>query len=104
MIAFSPKNAVAPGKDCMTVLTDIHSVPSGPHRTHEVTNQAPPRVDRNEFADNTALVEAVDLFVDDRLSELHEIGRHGHADYQRDAPAANNHPRSTIRSTAGATV
>ncbi|HHU09007.1 MAG TPA: DNA alkylation response protein [Intrasporangiaceae bacterium] len=78
----------------MTVLTDIHSVPSGPHRTHEVTNQAPPRVDRNEFADNTALVEAVDLFASTIDSaELHEIGRHvGTADYQRDAQAANNHP------------
>ena len=45
--------------------------------THEVFNQAPPRVDVDEFALNPALQEALAAFAPAAESEwFHEIGRH----------------------------
>ena len=59
--------------------------------THEVLNQAPPRVDVDEFATNTALQEALAAFAPAANSEwFHEIGRHvGTERYQHDAELAN---------------
>jgi len=59
--------------------------------THELTNQAPPRVDLDEFGTNAALVEAVTRhdagWAADRLGE---IGRRvGSAAFQADAVLAN---------------
>ena len=59
--------------------------------THEVFNQAPPRVDVDEFGSNTALVEGVARYdaawaVDD----LTRVGRYvGTEEFQRDAERAN---------------
>ncbi|AWH93421.1 acyl-CoA dehydrogenase family protein [Dietzia lutea] len=63
------------------------------HATHEVLNQAPPRVDVDEFALNPALQEAVATFSPHaRVERFHEIGRHvGTAQYQHDAELANIH-------------
>ncbi len=62
-----------------------------PHLTHEVVNQAPPRVDLNEYAVNPVLVEAVDRHgAGWAQSELTEIGALvGSASFQRDAAIAN---------------
>ena len=62
--------------------------------THEVLNQAPPRVDLDEYGLNAALREAVGVFAPAADTErLHRIGRHvGTAGYQRDAELANVHP------------
>ena len=59
--------------------------------THEVFNQAPPRVDVDEFALNPALQEALAAFAPAAESEwFHEIGRHvGTEQYQHDAELAN---------------
>lgn len=59
--------------------------------THEVLNQAPPRVDVDEFALNPALQEALATFAPAANSEwFHEIGRHvGTERYQHDAELAN---------------
>lgn len=59
--------------------------------THEVANQAPPRVDVDEFALDAPLVEAVAAFDAGRArDELHEIGRLvGSAAFQADAELAN---------------
>ena len=62
------------------------------HRsTHEVLNQAPPRVDVDEYALNPALQEAVAVFSPHaRVERFHEIGRHvGTEQYQHDAELAN---------------
>ena len=59
--------------------------------THEVLNQAPPRVDVDEFATNPALQEALAAFAPAANSEwFHEIGQHvGTERYQHDAELAN---------------
>ncbi|MWB99488.1 acyl-CoA dehydrogenase family protein [Agromyces seonyuensis] len=62
--------------------------------THEVLNQAPPRVDVDEFTTNRALVEAVGAFgagwaADDLAAIGALVGR---ADFQRDAELANTNP------------
>ncbi len=59
--------------------------------THEVVNQAPPRVEVNEYTGHVALVEAVDAFGGGwATSELTEAGALvGTADFQRDAELAN---------------
>lgn len=60
--------------------------------THTVTNQAPPRVDLNEFDTNHPLVQAVEQFdAGWALPELHEVGQHvGTAEFQHDAELANS--------------
>ncbi|MGO3325254.1 acyl-CoA dehydrogenase family protein [Gordonia sp. (in: high G+C Gram-positive bacteria)] len=59
--------------------------------THEVFNQAPPRVDVNEYTTNLPLVEAVDAFGARWAStDLADAGALvGRADFQRDAELAN---------------
>ncbi|MCD0449512.1 acyl-CoA dehydrogenase family protein [Actinocorallia sp. API 0066] len=61
--------------------------------THEVLNQAPPRVDVNEYLVNPALVEAVKRYdaqwAADALTETGALV--GRADFQRDAELANTH-------------
>ena len=59
--------------------------------THEVLNQAPPRVGVDEFALNPALQEALAAFSPSAKSEgFHEIGQHvGTEQYQHDAELAN---------------
>ncbi|MDV7999899.1 acyl-CoA dehydrogenase family protein [Rhodococcus sp. IEGM 1408] len=59
--------------------------------THEVLNQAPPRVDVDEYALNPALQEAVGVFAPSAATErFHEIGRHvGTEQYQHHAELAN---------------
>ena len=61
--------------------------------THYVDNQAPWRVDVNEFAVNTPLVQAVDAFGAGWARDaLDEAGVHvGSLDFQRDAVLANTH-------------
>jgi putative acyl-CoA dehydrogenase len=58
-----------------------------------VTNQAPPRVDVDEFAANIPLVEGVRRYdADWAIDALHRVGRHvGTAEFQRDAELANVH-------------
>ncbi|ALG84517.1 acyl-CoA dehydrogenase family protein [Gordonia phthalatica] len=59
--------------------------------THEVFNQAPARVDVNEYTSHTALVEAVNVYgggwATDALTEAGALV--GRADFQRDAELAN---------------
>ncbi len=64
------------------------------HWTHEVLNQAPPRVELDEYAVNRPLVEAVTAFdAGWAHARLHETGRLvGRADFQRDAELANLYP------------
>lgn len=59
--------------------------------THSVTNQAPPRVDINEFATNMSLVEAVNRYdAGWAAPQLHRVGQHvGAAQFQHDAELAN---------------
>ncbi|RAV00794.1 DNA alkylation response protein [Mycobacterium colombiense] len=61
--------------------------------THEVFNQAPPRVGVNEFDSNIALTEAVECYgigwATDQLSDVGELV--GQADFQRDADLANTY-------------
>ncbi|GAB2837030.1 acyl-CoA dehydrogenase family protein [Actinocorallia aurea] len=59
--------------------------------THEVFNQAPPRVDVNEFLTNQALVEAVKRYdAQWAAGGLDAVGALvGRADFQRDAELAN---------------
>ncbi|MCF8569517.1 acyl-CoA dehydrogenase family protein [Gordonia sp. HY002] len=59
--------------------------------THEVFNQAPPRVDVNEYTTNLPMVEAVDAYGAGWASvDLAEAGALvGRADFQRDADLAN---------------
>ena len=61
--------------------------------THEVTNQAPPRVDVDEFGTNTPLVEAVQRYDAARaVPDLHQVGALvGSASFQHDADLANRH-------------
>jgi len=61
--------------------------------THHVENQAPWRVDIDEFAANIPLQEAVTAFGAERaVPELHEAGALvGSAEFQRDAYLANAH-------------
>ncbi|MFT4088212.1 MAG: acyl-CoA dehydrogenase family protein [Gordonia sp. (in: high G+C Gram-positive bacteria)] len=68
-----------------------HAVSPQPHRTHEVTNQAPPRVDVNEFTSHTVLTEAVQRHQGGwAADELTGIGAHvGTAEFQDDARLAN---------------
>ena len=63
------------------------------HSTHDVLNQAPPRVDVDEYALNPALQEAVAVFSPHaRVERFHEIGRHvGTEQYQHDAELANTY-------------
>ena len=64
------------------------------HTTHEVLNQAPPRVDVDEYALNPALREAVGVFAPGAVTDrFHEIGRHvATGQYQHDAELANTLP------------
>jgi putative acyl-CoA dehydrogenase len=59
--------------------------------THEVFNQAPPRVDVDEFGSNVALREGVERYdAGWAIDELTRIGRHvGTAEFQHDAERAN---------------
>jgi putative acyl-CoA dehydrogenase len=59
--------------------------------THEVLNQAPPRVDVDEFGSNTALVEGVKRYdAAWAVDGLSRIGRYvGTAEFQHDAERAN---------------
>ncbi|WP_131104549.1 acyl-CoA dehydrogenase family protein [Ornithinimicrobium sufpigmenti] len=67
--------------------------------THEVTNQPPPRVELDEYAENRPLTEAVAAFgADWATAHLHRVGRHvGSAPFQEDAAAAHRIP-PTLRS------
>ena len=62
--------------------------------THEVTNQAPPREDLNEFLINPALTEAVERHgAGWATGHLTEVGALvGQAGFQHDAELANTHP------------
>jgi len=62
-----------------------------PHATHEVTNQAAPRVDLDEAASDVALLEAVRRHEAGwAVDDLHSVGRLvGSASFQRDAVLAN---------------
>ncbi|MDR2280523.1 MAG: DNA alkylation response protein, partial [Gordonia sp. (in: high G+C Gram-positive bacteria)] len=59
--------------------------------THEVFNQAAPRVDVNEYLTDLPLVEAVEAYgaswATDQLTEAGALV--GRADFQRDAELAN---------------
>ncbi|HEY4225605.1 MAG TPA: acyl-CoA dehydrogenase family protein [Pseudolysinimonas sp.] len=59
--------------------------------THEVFNQAPPRVDVDEFGSNTALVEGVERYdAGWAVDDLTRVGRHvGTEEFQHDAERAN---------------
>ena len=59
--------------------------------THEVFNQAPPRVDVDEFGSNIALREGVERYdAGWAVDELTRVGRHvGTAEFQHDAERAN---------------
>jgi len=61
--------------------------------THEVTNQAPPRVDVDEYGSNAPLTEAVRAFGAEWAdAALRDAGRlTGSADFQTDAERANRH-------------
>jgi putative acyl-CoA dehydrogenase len=59
--------------------------------THDVVNQVPPRIELDEFASNTPLVEAVERYdASWALDELGAVGRYvGTEDFQHDAERAN---------------
>lgn len=59
--------------------------------THVVTNQAPPRVDIDEFGTNLPLVEAVNRYdAAWAMPQLHRVGQHvGTEQFQHDAELAN---------------
>jgi len=61
--------------------------------THEVTNQAPPRVDVDEYSSNSPLADAVRAFGAGWAdAALHDAGRlTGSAGFQTDAERANTH-------------
>ena len=63
-------------------------------RTHEVTNQPPPRVDVDEYSTHVALVEAVGAFGGQWAHpHLIDVGRLvGSASFQRDAESAHRFP------------
>lgn len=62
--------------------------------THEVTNQPPPRVDLDEYAQNRPLSEAVEVFgAAWSTDHLHRVGAHvGTEQFQRDAATAHRIP------------
>ena len=68
--------------------------PERRRETHAVLNQAPERVELNEYTTNTALTEAVDAFGGDWATlELESTGALvGQRDFQKDAELANTHP------------
>lgn len=72
----------------------LEHAPRREHATHEVLNQAPPRVDVDEYALNSALREAVEAFAPGAdVDRLHRIGQHvGTQEYQHDAELANTNP------------
>jgi len=74
----------------VTVDEDVHA---RGHRTHEVTNQPPERVDVNEYLDFPVLRDAVHAFGGGWGEErLVEAGSHvGSAAFQRAAELANTH-------------
>lgn len=65
-----------------------------PRLTHEVTNQAPPRVGVNEFTSNQVLAEAVATFgADWAVPQLDSVGELvGSASFQADARLAHTNP------------
>ncbi|WP_433604377.1 acyl-CoA dehydrogenase family protein [Prescottella agglutinans] len=75
----------------MTTTDDTTNAEPRGHRTHEVFNQAPPRVDVNEFTSNVALVEAVTRYDAGWAGEhLAEVGALvGAAEFQHAAELAN---------------
>ncbi|MCZ4558510.1 putative acyl-CoA dehydrogenase [Rhodococcus sp. PvR044] len=64
---------------------------ASPHNTHEVFNQAPPRVEVNEYTSNVPLVEGVRRYdADWAQSDLTEVGALvGTEEFQHDAELAN---------------
>ena len=86
----------SPEEGPLTVLTEPGAgapVPQ-PRTTHEVTNQAPPRTDLNEFTSNPVLGEAVATFgAAWAESDLEEIGALvGSGYFQEDARLAHSSP------------
>ena len=75
----------------MTTEAHVHVTPPAPHQTHEVVNQAPARVDVNEYALHPVLAEAVGRhdagWADTELTEIGALV--GSASFQRDAVLAN---------------
>lgn len=71
-----------------------HTGAAAPHRTHEVTNQAPPRSGLDEYGTNAPLTEAVAVFGAGRHEpELRGIGRLvGSETFQSDAELAHTSP------------
>ncbi|TWF91922.1 putative acyl-CoA dehydrogenase [Streptomyces brevispora] len=71
-----------------------HTGAAAAHRTHEVTNQAPPRSGLDEYGTNVPLTEAVAVFGAGRHEpELHGIGRLvGSETFQADAELAHTSP------------
>ncbi|MEV7404413.1 acyl-CoA dehydrogenase family protein [Streptomyces sp. NPDC091267] len=71
-----------------------HTGAAAPHRTHEVTNQAPPRSGLDEYGTNAPLTEAVATFgADWHEPELHGIGRLvGSEAFQTNAELAHSSP------------
>lgn len=93
-----PLTVVSPGDGPRTVATPE---PDGsqptrpwPRATHEVTNQAAPRVDVDEFTDNPVLAEGVATFgAGWAAPDLTRIGQLvGSDSFQADARAAHTHP------------
>ncbi|MEU2671756.1 acyl-CoA dehydrogenase family protein [Streptomyces sp. NPDC007164] len=74
--------------------TDVRPGAPAPHPTHEVTNQAPPRVDLDEYGTNLPLAEAVRTFgAAWHEPELHEIGTLvGSERFQLDTERAHTSP------------
>ncbi|MFG3531305.1 acyl-CoA dehydrogenase family protein [Streptomyces sp. NPDC047917] len=74
--------------------TDPRPAASAPHPTHEVTNQAPPRVDLDEYGTNLPLTEAVRTFgAAWHEPELHGIGTLvGSGQFQLDTERAHASP------------
>ena len=64
---------------------------ASPHNTHEVFNQAPPRVEVNEYTSNVPLVEGVRRYdADWAHNDLSEVGALvGTEEFQHDAELAN---------------
>src|SRR3954469_12448817 len=90
----------APSRPGLTALLSIRGFAAtrpvgagenGGMATHEVVNQAPPRVGVDEFGTNVALVEAVTRYdASWALGDLGRIGRYvGTEEFQRDAERAN---------------
>ncbi|MGO4203346.1 acyl-CoA dehydrogenase family protein [Rhodococcus sp. TAF43] len=75
----------------MTTTQDSTNTAPGGHRTHEVFNQAPPRIDVNDFTANKALVEGIARYDAGWSAEhLSEVGALvGTAEFQHAAELAN---------------